>query len=163
MRTKARLDLSLISQSLACGPNHIDATAELIKFVRYLADRARVAFGLRAALERPRIDQRNSGIEQARPNVLGGPYLANPGEISAHCIEIVVRNKILERPSRISRWRSNEWRSQAFEPLQRFHDFVRQRFPACGASNQSLEQPRGRRRPVAHAVIAAVVEVDGKE
>ncbi len=163
MRAKARLDLSGIGNNFAGRPSHVDATAELIKFVRYLADRACVAFGVRAVLERPSVDQRNSGIEQVWPDVLGRPYLANSVGIAAHRVEIVVRNKILEGPSRISRWRSNNRGIQAFEPIQRFHYLVRELFPARGAGNQGLEEPRGRRRPDATAVITAVVKADAKE
>jgi hypothetical protein len=146
------------SDNLAPGPGHVYAAAKLKKPFGDLRDALRMTFGGFALIKAPGVEKRTCRIEQVGPNHFRGPNRADPSQVAADRVEVIVRHEIPESSTSAALWDGNYWRALVFQPAQCRNCFAHYRLPASRSCDERLKKARRRWRPITGSVIPAVVK-----
>jgi len=96
-------------QHFADGPSHIHATTELVEAVGDVADALGLAL---VTIKAPDVEQRHSGIEQARADALGSaPNFGDAPNVATLGIQVVVRDKQIDVLPTVRSGRGDGWRA----------------------------------------------------
>ncbi len=160
--SQPRVDLGGV-QDLARSPGHVDTAPQLIEPLRDRADCLCLILRRLIGRKAPRIEKRNLRIEHAGMDIFANADFADAARIAIDSVKVVVRHEGRVATPKTRGRHGDDRRRQAFEPSQCVFIAFRQR-AACGSPcDERLKQTRGRRRPIADAVITSVMKADGEK